>query len=111
MTYLASNVLGVEQSGAGWVGHYQAAGGARYRIATFTRPNAAEARGLLQRLRGAGATAVPGIGEEAFAGVDIVAARKGSTVVAVAGPSPESLTALSREARVERLRALVGALP
>lgn len=111
MTYLASNVLGVEQSGAGWVGHYEATGGARYRIATLSRSTVDEARALLQRLRGAGATAVPGIGDEAFSSTNVVAARKGTVVVAVAGPAPESLAALSREARVERLRSTMVALP
>ncbi len=111
MTYLASNVLGVEQSGAGWVGHYQAAGGARYRVATLTRPNAEDARGALQRLRGAGATPLPGVGDVAVASANVVAARKGNTVIAVAVPAPESLTALPREGRIERLRAAVSALP
>ncbi len=111
LTYLASNVLGIEQSGAGWVGHYQVAGGARYRIAILSRPSPEEARRVLLRVREASATGLTGIGDEAFAGPNVVAARKGSTVIAVAGPVPESLTALPREARIERLRAVVGALP
>lgn len=111
LTYLASNVLGVEQSGAGWVGHYQVAGGARYRFAYLSRPTPEDARRALQRLREAGATALPGIGDEAFGGPNVIAARKGSIVVAVAGPLPESLTALPREARIERLRTVVAALP
>lgn len=111
MTYLASGVLGIDQSGAGWVGHYEAPGGARYRIAYLTRPNADEARALLQRARGTGAAALAGVGDEAFGNATLAAARKGGTVIIVAGPSPENLTALPREARVERLRAVVAALP
>lgn len=111
MTYLASTVLGVDQSGSGWVGHYEAAGGARYRLAVMARSSADEARATLQRLRGAGATALAGVGDEAFSHATLAAARKGNTVIAVAGPAPESLTALPQPARVERLRAIVGAMP
>ncbi|MDB4928058.1 MAG: hypothetical protein JWM10_542 [Myxococcaceae bacterium] len=110
-TYLTDGVFGVEHSGPGWVGHYAGQGGARYRIAVMLRPGADEARALLQRLRGAGATALTGVGDEAFSSASMVAARRGARVVVVGAPAPETLTSLPAAARVDRLRAVVAALP
>ncbi|MDO9017067.1 MAG: hypothetical protein Q8S73_42075 [Deltaproteobacteria bacterium] len=110
-TYLANNVLAVDQTGPGWVGHYAAAGGQRYRVAVLSRGSAEAARAALQRFRGAGLTAVSGVGDEAFTTATFAAARKGSTVVVVAGPAPAELPTLPAGDRSGRLRAVVAALP
>lgn len=110
-TYLSNGVFGLEQTGAGWVGHYEAAGNQRYRVAVMTRGSADEARALLQRFRVAGATALPGVGEEAFRTPTLAAARKGVNVVVVGAPAPDALPTLPPEQWTERLRAVVTALP
>ncbi len=110
MTYLADDVLGVSQSGAAWVGHYNSEGH-RYRVAHFGRGAATEAGALFRRLRGAGATSIAGLGDEAFSSATLCAARKGNVVLAVAEPEPATLPSLAPEARVQRLRALVATLP
>ena len=110
-TYLSNGVLGVDQTGAGWVGHYAAAGNQRFRVAVMTRATPDEARALLQRFRAAGAVALPAVGDEAFTTPSLAAARKGSTVVLVAAPAPDTLPALPPGGRSDRLRTIVAALP
>lgn len=110
-TFLSSGILGVERTGAGWVGHYAATGGLRYRLAAMTRGSTDEAHALIQRFRGVGATPLQGVGDEALAGPTFAAARMGTTVIVVAGPAPDTLSALPPEARTERLRAAIATLP
>ncbi len=110
-TYLANNILGVDQTGAGWVGHYRTANGQRYRVAVLSRGSAEAARAALQRFRGPGPTAVPGVGDEAFTTATFAAARKGSAVVVVAGPAPAELPTLAAGDRSGRLREVVASLP
>lgn len=107
LTYLANNAFGAERTGAAWVGHYRAPGGERYRVAVLARPNVEEARAAFTALRGSGATAVPGVGDEAFAARapegEVVVARRGSAVFVVGDPSGANLTPLAREAKRARL--------
>lgn len=114
-TYLAQNALGVERSGAAWVGHYRGADGGRWRVALFERPDAAGARATAALFRGAQTAAVPGVGEEAFSSTgaagEVLVARKGARVVVVAGSGLEGVAVPPREARLTALRAMVAALP
>ncbi|MEZ4392026.1 MAG: DUF6599 family protein [Polyangiales bacterium] len=115
MTYLANNAFGVERTGPAWVGHYRGDDGARYRLAVLTRPSVAEAHGVFSALRAAGATAIAGLGDEAFAGRvpegEVVVARRGSAVVVVADPAGAGLTAPPRDAKRARLAAALSSLP
>lgn len=110
-TYLANNIFGVDQTGAGWVGHYRSTGGQRYRLAVLNRGSAEAARATLQRFRGPGQAVVPAVGDEAFTTATFAAARKGSTVVVVAGPAPAELPTLPAGDRSVRLREVVASLP
>jgi hypothetical protein len=115
MTWLAQGVLGVERTGAGWVGHYRGADGARWRTALLERPDATAARAVVALFRGAQSTPVAGVGEEAFsasgAAGEVLGARKAGRVVVVAGAGIEGAALPPREARVATLRAIVTALP
>ena len=110
-TYLTNGVLGIDQTGAGWVGHYAGPGGLRYRVAVLTRGSVDEARALLRRFRVGETTTLAGVGEEAFSAPTLAAARKGVSVVVVGVPSPETLPTLRAIERNGRLGAIVGALP
>ena len=59
--------------------------------------------------------AVPGVGDEAFSATnaagEVLVARKGARVVAVAGAGLEGVAVPAREARLAALRAAVEALP
>ncbi len=115
LTYLAQSVFGVERTGPAWVGHYRSADGARYRVAHFVRGNGDEAHTLAGLFRGAHPTAVAGLGDEAFTAAndtgEFAVVRKGSTVLVLTDAGVQGLNAPPREARIERLRALVAALP
>jgi len=114
-TYLAQNVLGVERTGAGWVGHYRGTEGGRWRVALFERSDVAAARAVLALFRGAQSTSLVGVGEEGFASTgaagEVLAARKGPRVVVLAGAGIEGATMPSRESRLATLRAIMGSLP
>lgn len=114
-TYLAQNVLGVERSGAGWLGHYRGADGSRWRLALLERPDVAAAHAVVGLFRGASSSALQGVGEEAASATgtagEILVARKGGRVVVVAGGGVEGAGLPAREARVSVLRAAVAALP
>lgn len=115
LTYLANNAFGAERTGPAWVGHYRAADGARYRLAVLARSSAEEARAAFTALRGTGAAALPGVGDEAFTARapdgEIVVARKGTHVVVVGEGSGAGGTPLGRDARRDRLRAALSSLP
>jgi len=114
VTYFGEAAMGLE-SGPGWVGHYRAAQGARYRVGVFVRANAADAQRLLQRLRRPGAADVPALGESAFtlAGAapngEIVVARAGSRVVVVADGVGTNVTSLDRDAKIAAARSALAA--
>ncbi len=114
-TYLAQGVFGVERTGPAWVGHYRSADNQRWRVALFNRASADDARTVAGLFRGAHATTIAGVGDEAFSATgpsgEVVVARKGSNVVVIADAGVPGLNAPAREARVERLRAVVAALP
>lgn len=115
LTYLANNAFGAERTGPAWVGHYRASDGARYRLAVLARATPEEARAAFSALRAPGATALPGVGEEAFSARasegEILVARRGSRVLVVADPAGAGLTAAPRAAKLERLRAALSSLP
>jgi hypothetical protein len=111
-TYVADGVFGIEQTGPAWVGYYRAAGGQRYRLALFARDSATEAQRVFARLRGAGASAVPRLGDEAFAvpneaNGEIVVARRGNAVYAIADGGAPGLPALDRNGKIAVLRTVL----
>lgn len=114
LTYLANSAFGAERTGPAWVGHYRAADGARYRLAVLPRNSPEEARAALTALRGAGATNVAGLGDEAFsargAEGEMVVARAGNRVIVVADPTGAGLTAPPLAAKQARLRAALSSL-
>ncbi len=115
VTYLAQGVFGVDRTGPAWVGHYRTADNQRTRVAYFTRASADEARAVAALFRAQQVTAIAGLGDEAFSATgsagEFVVARKGASVVVIADAGVPGLAAPSRDARIERLRALVAALP
>ncbi|MFO0625469.1 MAG: DUF6599 family protein [Polyangiales bacterium] len=114
LTYLANSAFGAERTGAAWIGHYRGDGNARYRLAVLPRTTPDEARAAFTALRSAGATAVAGLGDEAFtvrgAEGELVVARVGTRVVVVADPVGAGLTALPLAAKQARLRAALSSL-
>ncbi len=114
LTYLANSAFGADRTGAAWVGHYRAPDNSRYRLAVLPRGTPDEARAAFTALRGAGATAVSGLGDEAFSvrGGDgeLLVARAGNRVVVVADPVGPGLTAPTLAAKQARLRAALSSL-
>lgn len=113
-TYLAEGVFGVEQTGPAWVGHYRSADGKRYRLAVFARPSANEAQRIAGRYRGAGASAIRGLGDDAFAvpneqNGELVVARRGNTVYIVADGGVSGMQPLDRNGKIAVLRAALSA--
>ncbi len=116
VTYLANNVLGVDNTGAAWVAHCRNAAGRRYRVAVFSRDGVAQARSQVGTLRGGLGAAVPGLGDEAYwlthpAAGDLLVVRKGTRVWALADPAGTTTDALDRDGRVARARTLLAATP
>lgn len=97
------------------MGHYRTPDNQRTRVAYFTRGSADEAHTVAALFRAQQPTAIAGLGDEAFSATgsagEFVVARKGASVVVIADAGVPGLATPSREARVERLRALVAALP
>jgi hypothetical protein len=114
LTYLANSAFGAERTGAAWVGHYRAADNTRYRLAVLPRGTPDEARAAFTALRGAGATAVAGLGDEAFsvrgAEGELLVARAGNRVLVVADPAGVGLTPPTLAAKQARLRAALSSL-
>jgi hypothetical protein len=114
LTYLANNAFGAERTGTAWVGHYRAEDSTRYRLAVLPRTSAEEARAAFTALRGAGAAAVAGLGDEAFSvrggEGEMLVARAGNRVLVVADPAGAGLTAPSLAAKQARLRAALSSL-
>jgi hypothetical protein len=110
-SYLADGAFGVEQTGPAWVGHYGTAAHQRYRLGVFTRPSAAEAQRVVTRFRAAGAAAIRGLGDEAFAvtlpndGGEVVVARRGATVFVVGDAGAPGLVSLDRAGKTAVARA------
>lgn len=115
VTYLAQGVFGVERTGAGWVGHYRSADGARWRVAVFSKSTPDEARALVTLFRAPHPAVIAGLGDEAFSSSssagELIVARKGATVVVLADAGVQGLRAPAREASVERVRAALTASP
>ncbi len=115
ITYVPDSALDFDHTGPAWVGHYGNAAGQRYRIAVLVRTTPAESHAAYASLRTGTATVISGVGDEASAlsgpHGDIVVARRGTTVLAVASPVPSNLTALPHAAMLDHLRTLVSALP
>jgi hypothetical protein len=108
-TYIADSVFGVDQTGAAWVGHYSTADRKRYRLAIFRRASVAEAQGVLAKFRALGAHAITGLGDEAFSVTspqsgEIVLARSGNNVFAVANSSAPNQPAPTRDAKIAIVR-------
>ncbi|MDP3278292.1 MAG: hypothetical protein Q8Q09_24100 [Deltaproteobacteria bacterium] len=109
-TYVSQAVLGVDSTGAGWVGWYRDAQSRRYRAAVFERQSAAEAVALCAALRGRAAqTVVAPSADEAFAVTlatagETVVLRRGTTVVAVTNHGADADNApASQLSRAEKL--------
>lgn len=115
LSYLANSAFGAERTGPAWVGHYRSADGARYRLAVLSRANVEEARAAFSALRASGATAISGLGDEAFAARapdgEVVVARRGSSVLVVGDPVGAGAAAPPREVKRARLQAALASLP
>lgn len=115
LTWLAQNVLGVERTGGGWVGHYRSPDGKRWRLAFMVRPDANAARTTAALFRAGATTLVANLGDEAFSTTgsagELLVARKGANVLVIADAGVPELPAPTREARLATLRAVVSALP
>ena len=124
VAFAPKDALGVPGAGAGAQGYYRA-GASRWRVFSAARDDAEQAKDVLRAFRKRpGASAVPGLGDEAVAftvggagGVpktDWVAARKGTRVLGV-GDEEHALEGgagkVKREDAVAKVRALVDAAP
>ena len=100
----------VEHSGTGWVGYYRNTAGGRYRLARLQRNSVGEAQQTLGRFRGAHATAVASLGNEAFAvgneaNGELVVVRAGNDVWIVADGGAPGMPSLDRAAKIAVARA------
>ncbi|MBL8601854.1 MAG: hypothetical protein JNK72_08020 [Myxococcales bacterium] len=116
-TYLYDRVLGVDNTGPGWIAHCRNASNKRYRVAFFRKSNTNDAHAVVNGLRGGVGQAVAGLGDEAFwlthpSAGELLIARRGAVTLALAGPAGDAPTdGLDREGRTARMRALLAALP
>jgi hypothetical protein len=112
IAYFSKDALGVSNVGAGAVGYYKD-GDRRYRLVAIQKSDADQAKDVMKTLKGkAGATAVPGVGDEALhvvlqaspeaPKVEWILARKGALV---AGAGDEETLLKSGETAEQQAKA------